>query len=63
MKLCYECNKKLDKDIIGLNKKLLVRQTKQFMCLNCLSRFLDINIDSLLEKIKCFKEQGCDLFL
>jgi uncharacterized protein YlaI len=63
MKFCYECKKKLDKDTIGLNKKLLGRQTKQFMCLDCLSNFLDTSVDALIEKISYFKEQGCSLFL
>ncbi len=63
MKNCYECKKKLDKDTIGLNKKLLGRQTKQFMCLGCLSRFLETSVEDLTEKISIFREQGCSLFL
>ena len=31
MKTCLECNKELVKDEIGLNKKLLGKNTKQFL--------------------------------
>lgn len=60
---CYECNDVLDKDIIALNKKMLGRQTKQFLCLICLSMFLDTDVDTLLKKIQYFKDDGCTLFL
>lgn len=63
MKLCTECKKKLDKNDIGLNKKLLGRQIKQFMCIDCLSVFLGTSVKELKEKIKFFKEEGCNLFL
>jgi len=53
----------LDKNDIGLNKKLLGRQIKQFMCIDCLSVFLGTSVKELKEKIKFFKEEGCNLFL
>lgn len=59
---CCKCSRLLEKDHIALSKKLLGRQIEQFMCINCLSDYLDIPVDVLLVKIEEFKEQGCGLF-
>ncbi len=60
---CYNCYELLSRDTTALNKKLLGRQTKQFLCLKCLSDFLETEIDELKEKIQFFKDTGCTLFL
>lgn len=62
MKKCLECNKNLTKDEIGLSKKMLGRNTKQFLCLECLSNYLNTDTEILIEKIEQFKEEGCTLF-
>ena len=62
MKKCLECNKNLTKDEIGLNKKMLGRNTKQFLCLECLSNYLNTDTEILIEKIEQLKEEGCTLF-
>ena len=62
MKNCLKCNKELSKDEVGLNKKLLGKNTKQFLCLECLSSYLNTNTEILQEKIVQFKEEGCTLF-
>lgn len=62
MKKCLECTKNLTKDEIGLNKKMLGRNTKQFLCLECLSNYLNTDTEILIEKIEQFKEEGCTLF-
>ena len=59
---CCKCNRILEKDHIALSKKLLGRQIEQFMCLNCLSDYLNVQVDVLLVKIEEFKESGCTLF-
>ncbi len=63
--LCQYCSSPLDKDSIGLNKKLLESQTKQnrYSCLACLAEQIDCTEDELKEKIKEFKLQGCKLFV
>lgn len=63
MKKCKECNKELVKDEIALCKKLLGKNTKQFLCIRCLSEYLDTDQELLLQKIEQFKEEGCTLFL
>jgi uncharacterized protein YlaI len=61
---CYSCSKQcLDKNEIGLNKKLLGRKIKIFFCLNCLAKELEITSEELIIKIEEFKAQGCTLFI
>lgn len=59
---CYLCKNRLDKDAIGLNKKLLAQDPSKFMCVECLAAHLDVSTEDLYEKIIEFKEQGCTLF-
>jgi len=62
-KVCYVCNKEnLNKDEIGLTKKLLSRDAKIYYCLDCLAEYLEVDIEFLFEKIEEFKDQGCELF-
>ena len=63
MKICVNCGRSLTKDEAALNKKMLGKNTKQFLCLNCLSEYLNTDQEILLEKIEQFKEEGCTLFL
>ena len=54
-KECIACGKKqLDKDTVGINKKLLGKDITNFYCMDCL--------DDLLDKIEEFKDEGCTLF-
>jgi biotin operon repressor len=62
-KNCYSCKKEaLSKVEIALTKKLLDKDSKRFYCLDCLAEYLEVNTESLLDKVEEFKEQGCDLF-
>lgn len=51
-----------DKDVIGINKKLLGSKVKEFYCLDCLADYLGTTVETLLERIEEFKEEGCTLF-
>jgi hypothetical protein len=60
---CFACAKKqLSKDEIGLNKKMIGREIKQFYCLDCLAEYFEVTCEELLTKIDEFKKQGCVLF-
>ncbi len=60
---CLACGKKdLDKDTIGINKKLLGEKVKSFYCMECLADYLGCTVEDILEKIEEFKEEGCTLF-
>lgn len=63
MKSCVKCKKELIKDEVALCKKMLGKNTKQFLCIDCLSEFLNTEQEILLNKIEQFKEEGCTLFL
>ena len=60
---CAICGKKnLDKDAIGINKKLLGADIANFYCMNCLAEYLGCTVQELLDKIQDFKDEGCTLF-
>ncbi|MBR3103813.1 MAG: hypothetical protein IKQ27_11090 [Lachnospiraceae bacterium] len=60
---CLACNKSpLDKDTVGINKKLIGRDVKTFYCLDCLADYLGCSVEDIMEKIEEFKEEGCELF-
>ncbi len=61
---CVICGKQdLDKDTVGINKKLLGTEIGHFYCLDCLADYLECAVDELLDKIEEFKAEGCKLFL
>ena len=59
---CRQCEESVSKDAVGLNKKLLNEDAKQFFCLSCLADFLEVTTDDLARKIEEFKSEGCTLF-
>jgi hypothetical protein len=62
-KVCYVCGKEnLNKNEIGLTKKLLGKDAKAYYCLDCLAEYLEVDAEFLLEKVEEFKSRGCDLF-
>ena len=56
------CGKRLTKDVIALNMKLLGRNTNGRMCLKCLAEFAGTDIKTLKKQIEEFKQEGCQLF-
>lgn len=62
-KECVACGTKpLNKDTIGINKKILGRDIRNFYCMDCLADYLGCTVDDLLDKIEEFKAEGCTLF-
>lgn len=60
---CVICGQEnLNKDTIGINKKLLGTNIVNFYCMECLADYLGCTVDELLDKIEEFKEEGCTLF-
>lgn len=63
MSKCYVCGKEsLSKNEIGLCKKLISKDIKEYYCIDCLAEYLEVNKEELLNKIEEFKEEGCTLF-
>ncbi|MCI8555503.1 MAG: hypothetical protein HFI85_02905 [Clostridia bacterium] len=52
----------LNKNTIGINKKLLGKDIKNYYCMDCLAEYLGVTVQELYDKIEEFKEQGCKLF-
>lgn len=59
--MCGKIN--FDKDTIGINKKLLGEDIKNFYCMDCLANYLECTVEELMDKIEEFKEEGCKLFM
>ena len=61
---CVICVKEhLEKDTIGINKKMLGEHIDNFYCMDCLAEYLGCTVQELLDKIEEFKEEGCKLFM
>lgn len=60
---CISCGKEiLEKNEIGINKKLLGEGVESFYCMNCLADYLGVSVQDIFDKIEEFKDQGCKLF-
>ena len=60
---CCKCGQKIeDRDIIGINRKLLGARTKKFMCLKHLAEFFGTTEEVLQSRIEDLKDSGCPLF-
>jgi uncharacterized protein (DUF1810 family) len=60
---CIACGKNnLEKNTIGLNKKILGRSVNKIYCIECLAEYLGVSVEELFNKIEEFKYQGCKLF-
>lgn len=60
---CVICGQEnLDKETIGINKKLLGLEITNYYCMDCLADYLECSVEDLLAKIEEFKAEGCKLF-
>ena len=60
---CVICSKEIrEKNVLGINKKLLGEDIINYYCMNFLADYLDVTVDDLNEKIEEFKDEGCKLF-
>lgn len=60
---CVMCGKReLNRDTIGINKKLLGKNNVNFYCMDCLADYLGCSVEDIHDKIEEFKEEGCELF-
>ena len=62
-KCCAICGKELSDDEVALNKKLFGKKVKSFLCIPCMAEDLQTSCEYLEDKIKQFKEEGCELFV
>lgn len=60
--VCFHCGKNVDRDEIGLTKKLINRGTTRYYCIRCLADAFDVTEENLRDKIGYYKSIGCTLF-
>ncbi len=61
-KHCIKCGKTLVPDDSGAHKKFINRGATLFLCITCLSEYMDVSEQFLREKIEHFRKTGCTLF-
>ena len=62
MEKCEKCGKQLKADEISLYFKLVDREAKNFLCIDCLAVKMKVTREMLEKKIEYFREIGCTLF-
>lgn len=63
MAVCIKCGASVSQNEIGLTKKLISRDIREYYCLSCLAEKFDVTEARLIEKIEQFKKNGCMLFV
>lgn len=63
MNCCIECGKNLTYNEVGIYKKLINRDSNEFMCKKCLAEMLKVPETVINKKIDDFKRMGCTLFI
>jgi biotin operon repressor len=62
-RLCKECEAILTTDEIAIYLKLVARNAKEFLCMDCLSVQLKCERKAIEDRIRYFRESGnCALF-
>jgi DNA gyrase/topoisomerase IV subunit A len=56
---CLNCNKELDYNIIGFNKKIGRKSEGNWLCLDC----LDFDEEYFLKTVESYKSRGCKMFV
>ena len=62
MEHCKICGTELERDEIGLTKKLINRGATDFLCISCLSKKFDMTEEECRTLIVHFRDAGCHLF-
>ena len=63
LSVCAKCGREIDRDEIGLTKKLINRGTTTYFCIDCLAEKFEVTREDLEKKIVEFREMGCTLFI
>ncbi len=60
---CIKCGGPVSHTERGLHLKMINRGAKEFMCIHCLSEYIDVSEEELMRKAEQFKKMGCSMFL
>ena len=61
--ICKTCGREVNRDEIGLTKKLINRGATEFLCMTCLAEKFDMTEAECQTLIDHFRSAGCHLFL
>ena len=59
---CKQCDKKLRNDDMAIYRRLIYRDAEEFLCRDCLAKYLGVNTAVIEQRIAYFKKIGCTLF-
>lgn len=61
---CCQCTAKLTWDDMGIYMKMVSRDAREFMCMDCLAKRLGCRREDLEERVRYYRESGnCTLFV
>lgn len=62
-KKCCECDKRIKhKDVLAMNMKIHGRDINRFYCKKCFKKLYNLSESDWDERLKMFKQSGCNLF-
>lgn len=59
---CRECAKLLTSDEVAIYRRMIHREAEDYLCRECLAKFLGVPPAFIDERIAYFKRIGCVLF-
>ena len=59
---CKQCNQYLKSDEIAIYRRLIHREAEEYLCKECLSKYLGVPTEVIDKRIEYFKKIGCTLF-
>ncbi len=59
---CKQCEKCLKSDEIAIYRRLIHREAEEYLCKECLAKFLGVPTEVIDQRILYFKKIGCTLF-
>lgn len=60
---CFKCGAPLGSDDIAINQKLISRNVREFMCIDCLAAYFNTTRTAIEERIDYYRKSGeCTLF-
>ena len=62
MENCVQCQKELTGDEIAIYRRLIYRDAEDYMCKECLAKYLGVPTEVIDARIAYFKKIGCTLF-
>lgn len=62
MENCVQCQKALTGDEIAIYRRLIYRDAEEYMCKECLAKYLGVPTEVIDARIAYFKKIGCTLF-